>query len=246
MNNDCLLYTFNFLDVLSIASCLLVNRRLRNLAKNELLWKKFFVEYFHIECSTNFYENFKKYYVLKKFSTMFCDNYWCNHREFKCTYVRSLKSGVHNIPPEIGLLIYSEHIRFANSNLLTIPSTIGFCSLLQILNLDNNHLSVIPDEIGELVSLRVLKLSNNDLKMVPDTIGKLVDIQVLEIAYNQLEILPDTIGNMINLRVLDIANNQLSALPRTSGKIGKFSRFRCKFQSIAKFTSFYWTIKKVR
>lgn len=195
MNNDCITHTLTFLPVSSLLSCLLVNTTFNTLSKNNLIWKPLFQPLFQksfplINCTNNFYTNYKKYYKLNRFLIKY------NHNNLK-------------------VIINDNELYLSGNNLSIIPKTIYHLQSLKILSLSMNNLTVIPDEIGQLTNLTHLFLYSNKLQIIPNTIGQLTSLVGLYLNNNLLELLPDTIGNLTCLLFLDIHMNPLKKIPNT-------------------------------
>ena len=68
MNNDCLYYVFSMLGVGDVVNCSFVSKRFYEIGKKESLWSLLFKrKFYNVNCTKNFYENYKSYNVLNNF-----------------------------------------------------------------------------------------------------------------------------------------------------------------------------------
>ena len=143
MNIDCYYYIISFLDINDNKNIAKVNKIFNVISKNELIWKLFYNnDFYNIKCTNNFYQNYKKCYVLSNF-------------------LKNYKSNINNI---------NETLNLYNNQLQSIPPEIGQLHMLQTLNLYNNQLQSIPPEIVQLHMLQTLYLNYNQSQLVPQNL----------------------------------------------------------------------------
>lgn len=130
--------------------------------------------------------------------------------------LRSLYLGdnkITKLPPEIREMKSLNFIDLKGNKLKNLPPEIGDMSFLQVIDLNRNNLSNLPLEIGKLHDLRVLYLNYNQLNSLPSETGQLCALKEIYLRSNQLKNLPPEIGQLSALQVLDLIDNQLSYLP---------------------------------
>ena len=234
MNNDCLLSILSLLPISDIINCSLINKHFNHLSKNNLIWlnhfKLFFPKYFS-KC-TNYYDNFKQYYTLNKFTLKHCsisvnkiNEFWHSYEKFyvmpesicllkQLTKIAIFGNNIKILPETITQLCNLRYLRIEDNDLTFLPYDIGNLTNLQELSLFGNKLQSIPSSIGNLKKLEELRLSNNCLKTVPHTVEQLMVLNVLTLFDNPFIHLPNTLSYLSTLQKLVIDNKHSNLLPK--------------------------------
>lgn len=189
MNNDCLYSVMVWLGISDIKNCFLVNKRFHKIAYSEQIFYQLFKRnFYNINCTNNFYANYKQFDILNNF----------------------LKIVGHNVTDISSLVV----LQILNASLYTIPPTIGHLTKLRKLNLMHNNLESVPNEICLLTNLTDLSLSYNNLLKIPNNISLLVNLQMLNLCKNKISYIPESICALANLSALALSNNCLQTFPK--------------------------------
>ena len=220
MNADCYHNIISFLDISDNRNISLVSKLFYQISKNESIWKSFFKKKFYaIDCTKQFYHNYKKCHNLNKFLVRYKKNINSIDEEL---YLDN--NQLQSIPSEIGQLSTLKTLYLDNNQLQSIPSEIGQLSMLQELYLAYNQLQSIPPEIGRLSMLRELSLYGNQLQSIPSEIGQLSMLQELHLDNNQLQSIPPEISQLSKLQMLYLGNNRLQSIPPEIGQLNMLRR----------------------
>lgn len=248
MNNDCLLNVLCYLDVSDILNCSCVNKQFNYLTKNNLIWPSLFNKYFwNINCTTKFYNDFKKCYKLNKFlvhNAKYNINYVVN---WNVLSLRNLKTSLEELwllfelLPKMNFFSNKSYKTCRDKfldNLLKFPYglTMTNCRYrdLRMLQLDHNNLQFLPQTIGNLSVLRMLHLNDNELSILPEEIGQCGFLEVLTIRNNRLQCIPEAFGRLSELRVLDLSHNKLEIIPEAICKLTKLQKLYVNDNKIRK------------
>jgi len=126
------------------------------------------------------------------------------------------KTGLTNLPAEIGDLKSLQNLGLRYNKLTSLPSEIGTLTLLNTIGINHEtDLKTLPPEIGKLTSLRILATQYGNLSKLPDEVCNLKSLEYLELIYNKLTGLPQDIGNLTALKNVFLDFNNLKSLPQS-------------------------------
>lgn len=140
---------------------------------------------------------------------------------FQCTditYIRTLMSGVYELPKELGNLKKLKTLMCNNGT--TLPIEIGDLSELEELMCENCY---IPEEVKNLKNLEWVDLHGANVEDFIQHIGELKNLKSLDLGGCSLTEFPMGILELENLESLNLFGNDIRTIPKEIGNLEKLT-----------------------
>lgn len=220
---DCVFNILYWLNQKDIISCSLVNKLFNHASQNELLWEKQFkLNFIDIQCISQFYVMYKKWFILTHF---IIKNNTCHDYKFIWKSLDLSRHNIRKIPSEISLLNHITEFTLSYNLLRKLPIEFTQLTNLKELNLNSNLFKTIPPALLTLTHLKFLCMENNQLSKIPTQISQLINLKFIFLGQNQIKKIPNSFYTLPKLIKAGFNHNPLLHVSKILTALNKMPYF---------------------
>jgi Leucine-rich repeat (LRR) protein len=224
--DDCFTVMFIFLDVDTLMTCFLVNKKFYALSHQDGLWQQHLKDTW-FPCQKDVFNHYQHSFQCQQFlkspfkqrSFQLIETLNLSYQKISyllpaLNVLKNLKTiflshnNITTLPPEWDMPLQTIYLN--HNDITTLPPEWSVMPL-QYINLSDNQITTLPAEWSSIMSLQTIYLNNNEITTLPPE-WAVMPLQRIDLSHNHITTLPDE-WSVMPLQWIDLSHNHITTLP---------------------------------